>query len=249
MEIGNTTPDTCAQVSGLLGCPQEVEKRLDYCLQYRLFCFHTTEDQEFIFVLKFPSSGHYRFVITRQTQSNHAEVSQLLGYVVGSSQRELPYVERHLLCWLGYSISSSYLLAGWSCTTQEKERPDFQILTHENESACDLCPFPDSQGIYLTNIQGLKHVTYEELREWGLLVLRKAQRGANCCLHCLMGSSREEKSRLFSEVQSKRSGDNSHKLQHRKFPLENIFTIRVVKPWNRLPREMAETTSSEIFIK
>lgn len=75
-------------VSGLLECPQEVEKRLHYCLQYTWYCFHTTEDQEgtgVIFVLIFPSPEHYRFVIARQTQMNHAEVSQLLSYVVGSS--------------------------------------------------------------------------------------------------------------------------------------------------------------------
>ncbi|KFV79539.1 hypothetical protein N308_08364, partial [Struthio camelus australis] len=42
---------------------------------------------------------------------------------------------------------------------------------------------------------------------------------------------------------------NGHKLRHRKFHLNTRkhFTARVVEHWNRLPREVAESPSSEIF--
>ncbi|KFV78137.1 hypothetical protein N308_15071, partial [Struthio camelus australis] len=43
---------------------------------------------------------------------------------------------------------------------------------------------------------------------------------------------------------------NRHKLKHRKFHLnmrKNFFTVRVPEPWHRLPREVVESPSLEIF--
>jgi len=51
-------------------------------------------------------------------------------------------------------------------------------------------------------------------------------------------------------VPSDRTRDNGHKLKDKKFSLNmrmNFFTLRVTEPWNRLPREVVESLSLEIF--
>jgi len=51
-------------------------------------------------------------------------------------------------------------------------------------------------------------------------------------------------------VPSDRTRGNGHKLKQRKFQLnmrKNYFTVRVMEPWPRLPREAVESPSLEIF--
>lgn len=66
----------------------------------------------------------------------------------------------------------------------------------------------------------------------------------------LKGGCQEYGARLFSFVPSGRTTETRHKLSHRKFCLnmrKNIFTVRVTDPWNRLPKEVSESPSLEIF--
>jgi len=66
----------------------------------------------------------------------------------------------------------------------------------------------------------------------------------------LKGAYKQEGSKLFERVDNGRTKGNGFKLKEGRFRLDvrgKFFTMRVVRCWNRGPREVVDALSLEVF--
>jgi len=105
-------------------------------------------------------------------------------------------------------------------------------------------------------IRGLEPLSYEDrLRELGLsslLSLEKRRHRGDliAAFQYLKGAYRKDGEGLFTRVCRDRTRGNGCKLKDSRFTLDigkKFFTMRVMRHWNRLPRETVTAPSLEVF--
>ena len=102
-------------------------------------------------------------------------------------------------------------------------------------------------------IGGLEHLPYEDrLRELGLFSLEKRRLREDCIAACqyLKGTYRKAGEGHFIRACSDRKRGNDLKLGEHRFRLDirkEFFTVRVVRHWNTLPREVVDALLLEAF--
>ena len=100
---------------------------------------------------------------------------------------------------------------------------------------------------------GMEHLSFEErLRELGLFSLqkRRLQGDIIAVFQYLKGAYKKAGEGLLTRTCSDRRRWNGCKLKEGRFRLDRrkkFFTMRVIRHWNRLPREAVDAPSLEVF--
>jgi len=149
------------------------------------------------------------------------------------------------------SMSREVILPLYSALVRPPMEYCFQLWSPQHKRDTDLLEQVQRRATKM--IRGLEHLSYEErLRGLGLFSLKKRglQGDLTVASQYVKEAYRKDGDNFFSEACCDRTRSNGFKLREGRFRLDvrkKVLTVRVVKHWSRLPREVADAPSLETF--
>jgi len=168
-----------------------------------------------------------------------AFTAQKANLILGCIKRSVASRSREVILSLYSALVRPHLescIQLWS----PQHRKDMELLERVQKRATKM-------------IRGLEHLSCEDrLRELGLFSLEKRRLWGHliAAFQCLKGAYKKDGGRLFSRACCSRTRVNFFKVKESRFTLDvrkKFFTVRMVKHWNSLPREVVDAPSLETF--